>query len=322
MRKRILSQEELHRIIALKQVKNSWLKIERDTGVPRQIARRAYDQWQSSQARDQLSDARKQVAAEEFRKHLKELNQLADSLVLSLYIPVSPVETMKADTLLNAVWQMDLSRNEQTERIVTDFSTERRQRQTERRNRMLLQSLKEHTRGKVRWEALDQWEKSWDNCINYLLELKNNCRELIDGYLSLKKGVKKEISTKDSLEELKDKILETVLEFIWKGNPGYDLEKKPTWFNVKEYQESIFKVSAPGHPAIVFNFRTQNLGLDVADVCNLTAFNLFSTKPVILDKISNELKTMRKSIDDLEFMLDPLRLRPLVLSSRCELCPA
>jgi hypothetical protein len=322
VRKREVSRDELNLIIALRERDTSWLKVQKETSVPRHIAKRAYEQWQRSQAQELLSEVRKKVAAEEFRKHLDVLTKLADSLVLSLRIPASPFGTMKAEELLNTVWQRDLSNNERTVQAETGDLGDRNQRQTERRNRMLFQSLQEHTRGKVRWEALDEWKKSWDNCIDYLSNLNSKCREVMDGYLSQKKDLTKAFPDTNSLREVQDKMSETVLELVWRGNPGYDHKKKPKWFYVKKYQEGVFKVFAQGHPEIVYNFGTQNLGRDVADVCDLAAFNLFKTQSTILEKINHELNTIRKNIDDLEIMLDPLRLRPLILSSRCELCPA
>ena len=100
MRRRDLSHKELAKVITLRQESASWLKIQRETGIPRRIAQRAHEQYLRSQAREELKAARKEVAAEEFRTHLRLVTGFAESIVLTVCIPSSPNEMRHAKEAL------------------------------------------------------------------------------------------------------------------------------------------------------------------------------------------------------------------------------
>ena len=68
MKKRIrLTSEQLETVVQLRQVGTSWLGVQKKAGIPRRIAQREYLQWEQSQAREQLQDVRREVAAGEFK---------------------------------------------------------------------------------------------------------------------------------------------------------------------------------------------------------------------------------------------------------------
>jgi hypothetical protein len=103
MRRRHVSPEELAMIIRLRHENASWLKIQRETGVPRRIGQRAYVQWGRSQASEELKEARKDVAAQAFREHMDSLVTLATSFVMNLEVPHLP-ELMDKDSEQFFVW--------------------------------------------------------------------------------------------------------------------------------------------------------------------------------------------------------------------------
>lgn len=86
MVKRIeLSESQLESVIQLRQRRGySWLRIERETHIPRRVAKREYLRWEQQQAREDLQTARREVAAEEFREHLDALLDLAVEFAILL----------------------------------------------------------------------------------------------------------------------------------------------------------------------------------------------------------------------------------------------
>ncbi|MDO8671922.1 MAG: hypothetical protein Q7O66_10900, partial [Dehalococcoidia bacterium] len=220
MRRKDVSPGELPKLVSLKQANTSWLKIERETGIPRRIAKRAYEQWQRNQAWEQLKEARKDVAAEEFRKHLDALTQMADSLIGALRVPSSSSETSKADDLLAGLWQKDVSpAPEPSEFAVRRYLSDRDMRRIERRNRLVFQALQAHTQGKVKWEALEEWKKSWDDGVSYLAQLRKQALDVMKGYLAQKPGLKERMEKATALKDIVDRLVVLVLGKVWKGVP-------------------------------------------------------------------------------------------------------
>ena len=64
-----MSDEQLTQLINLKRAGSSWVKIQRETGINRRTAKRAYDKWHRSQNLDVFKEARKDAAAQAFRVH-------------------------------------------------------------------------------------------------------------------------------------------------------------------------------------------------------------------------------------------------------------
>ena len=109
MKRGELAPEELDKVIKLKKIGTSWLRIEHETGISRRTAKRAYEKWEHSQSPEVLREARKDVAAKAFLDHLKSLTTLAVSLVTSLSVPPSIVDMEKnAEQFFSELWEQDL----------------------------------------------------------------------------------------------------------------------------------------------------------------------------------------------------------------------
>ena len=71
MRKIELTDAQLSKVIELGHgSRASWSRIERGLKTPRQAVKRAYENWERSQSKEELTEARTIVAAEEFRQHV------------------------------------------------------------------------------------------------------------------------------------------------------------------------------------------------------------------------------------------------------------
>ena len=64
MRKREISNDEMNIIIKMAEHDDSWLKIERVTGIPRAAAKRAYDRWEQNRSLAELRKVRFNIAGE------------------------------------------------------------------------------------------------------------------------------------------------------------------------------------------------------------------------------------------------------------------
>src|SRR5271157_1530345 len=87
MKKRLLADDEFNQVLKLKQAGASWLKIQREAGIPRRIAQRAYEDWQRNQSVIELKQSRQTVATEAFREHVASLINLGTFLAMNLEIP-------------------------------------------------------------------------------------------------------------------------------------------------------------------------------------------------------------------------------------------
>ncbi|MBA7659633.1 hypothetical protein ES703_67618 [subsurface metagenome] len=315
MRRRDVSPEELARIIRLRQGDTSWLQIQRDTGVSRRIAKRAYEEWGRSQAREELKTARKEVAAEEFRIHLNLMTEFEEDIIRTVCIQSMADDKRKAKDVLDVVWQRD--RLHEVDFIPAIDPTEKGRRRVRHQNQMLFESLQAHTYGEVRWQALDEWEQAWDMNREALIKLGEEANEL-PNILGprLTDRIVEGSRTKDPLKLM----IEGVLHVVWKDGI---LAKPDQGFPVVEaLQRGEFT-------DVTFGKRRLNLGLtftkadlaeEVAKAGKRSAANLCKGETALA--IAEQVNVMEERIKELEEMLDPLRLRPLILSTQCKLCPA
>ena len=228
MRRKHWSQEELDNVIRLRQAGASWLRIQNDTGILRRTAKRAYEKWERSQSTDELKLARTQVAAAKFHTHVESLITLAGSLVTNLRVPVA-LAGMEKDykQFFSWLWEQDLlQRHISPETQTNVYTMGDRQSfhigdpQSYRREKeMLYGSLKAHTREEVRWNTLDEWSMSRDNCIKALSRLRKAVREVVDNHLKLEQKSNlldriKEASVDDNPI---GRIREAVLRAVWQG---------------------------------------------------------------------------------------------------------
>jgi len=314
MRRRDVPPEELARIIRLRQSDTTWLQIQRDTGVPRRIAKRAYEESVRSQAREELKAARKEVAAEEFRTHLSLVTGFAESIVLTVCIPSSPSETRHAKEVLAVLWQWD--RLHEVDFIPAIDPTERGKQRVFHQNQMLFESLQAHTCGKVRWQALDEWEEAWDTCRKDLIKLRKEAHGVLSNILSQKPKLIDRIVKESGKKNAMEGMVEGVLYIVWHATLN---------------EESLLVQALPrgdGRTEVTFGqlagsgliFTEVDLAEEVAKACKWAAENLRRGNKT--SAIVKQVNVMKERIRELEEMLDPLMLRSLILGTQCNLCPA
>jgi len=184
----------------------------------------------------------------------------------------------------------------------------------DRRHKMLLRSLQEHTRGKVRWQGLDEWEHAWGNCLRGLGELRKEALNLDNGLLN---RIKEDSGEKDPSV----KITHAVLETIWQRVLQDKLDpERPVVHAVPYNQQVTVLKPIEFSDYYILSFIDKKLPFQAEEATNQAAKNLL--KGDLVKQLAAEVRTMRKVIEEVDDALDPFILRPQILRTRCELCPA
>lgn len=340
MRRRELSNEELNKVIKLRQAGTSWLKIQHETGIHRRTVKRAYDKWEHSQSLPELKEARKGVAEKAFLDHLKSLTTLAGSVVTNLSVPFSITDMEKnAEQFFIWLWQQNLlwrgvyASPENQER----YNLSQRHVYTmgdpqcflmgdpqfnSLENELLFKCLQDHTRGEgVRWEALKEWKKARDSCAKIVIKLRKETSVGVNNFLKQEREtnflqrIKEEEQTQHNPG---DEMAKATLNAVWQGvvedKLGQDLVRM---VSPRSGGQCIMKVK--DETFLIFN-DTTSIAEKVIHICNFVLNNL--SKGDMVEQLQREVRIMQKATEELRQMLNPVRLTPMILRTRCDLCPA
>jgi len=311
VRKRIVTDEELNQIIKLTQSGASWLRIQDQTGVPRRTARNAFKEWEHTKTLEELKNARVDVAADELREHIDQIMSIVDLLSINLRGLSIKEVSLKADDFLFSLW---VKKPIPPEGLPPDKNREEREnRRLKREFQMLLSSLQHHTREKVNWELLEQWKRAWDKCKDDLSNLLKDSKIIEDELIAQDTtGIIDNINKKREINTAYEETAKAGIDVIWQN-------------------------------IIDGTFDTENLSLNITyDIFNGAVGLLIDReeyknleqilKPVADQFCKNNKKRIRILTDDvlkineitnkLDEMLNPLVLRPLILHTKCEICPA
>jgi len=325
MKKRELSPIELKNVVELRQFGAKWTEIEQETKVERRAAKRAYEEWESDKKMREQDAARFRVAAEAFHEHLNDLIRLAESLVSTLHVPKMLRGLSNADEILDQLWM----RNIQGELEPFPSSSDKRERVVWR-NKMLFKSLQDHTREKVRWEALEEWKQAWNNAVQYSKELQLKATKLIGKILNNQPDLKKRIETAIGGNDITEKIADGVRETIWRDI----LIGKPEQMHVWEGTSLVNKGRVElrfydGDSDTKLDLNDMELAKEALSMCRRVVTNLREvtilrerTESNLVQMLTDEVRQMQDRTEELEKSLDRLILRPVILGTRCDLCPA
>jgi len=322
MKKRELSPIELKKVVELRQLGAKWTDIAQETKVERRAAKRAYEEWERDQKLREEKAARFRVAAEAFHEHLNDLIRLAESLVSVLNVPEILRELDNADEALNKLLMRNIQGGLEPSTTLRPTRDERER--IVRRNKMLFKSLQNHTRGKIRWEALEEWKQARNNAVEYSKELRSEAAKVIRNILKNQRGLKKRIKTAIGGNDITKKISDGVRETIWRGI----VTGKPEQINIWEGTSLVSK----GRVELRFyeddsdtklDLNDSKLAKDVLMMCRQAVTSLQEErKSDLVQKLAEEARQIRARTRELEENLDGLTLRPIILRTRCDLCPA
>ena len=269
---------------------------------------------------EELKEARKDVAAQAFGEHINYIIKLAESLVGALHVPEMLRGLGNADEALNQLWM----RNIQEELELYHKSGAVEIGRVVRRNRMIFKALQEHTREKVRWEALEEWKQARNNAAEYSRKLRMEATEVIGNILNNQSDLKERIKTIVRDNDVTEKISDGVIENIWRGI----LTGKPEQMHVLKgssimTEGRVWLEFYKGDSDTRLDLNDVKLAKDVLNVCRWAANNLQKgNKSDLVRSLADEVHRMQDRTEELEESLDGLLLRPMILRTRCELCPA
>lgn len=324
MTRQTLSDEDMERVVRQRQMGHSWARIQRDTGIHRQRAQRAFEKWERSKTAEQLKEARREVATEEFRRHLDCLVKLAESLARNLHMPSPSRRSVKGEDVLLAFWQGDIVGEcgvyglpETTYGRGPMYSSETCLRQ----NRILFTALKAHTRDKVDWKILDQWQNLWDKCIEAQGELRKDLEESLSNILKQRQGLADRIAKEGGNEDVVQRMAEGLLHVAWQGILVGNASQSPVVQTVSAGHQGVQVVFGEGRLSLNLFFGQTDLAKEVVGICLWGANNLAIVKRGDILNLVADVRKMREAIGQLTDMLNPLILRPLILGTQCDLCP-
>lgn len=314
-RRTLLTKEELQKVIELREIGSSWVKIQRETGVNRKTAKNAYEDWEHRQSKEKLQQARVQVGTVIFREHLECIVQVAEALFDNLPPSMVFFETRDAETVLGQIWMRDIvghvvRTGESWERIVSmvpfERLPERQKQRIIRRNLMFFQSLKEHTQT-MRWqEVLKSWRCAWEECLGILTELRSKAETM----------VRQEVENMENRNQVEKSIANMskgVVEALWLGTLDGEPKKSSDLVRTK-----VDHVEFGGETQVLIE--DEKIARKVAAACKGVIKNLCKEKSLAeLLKNGNQMKT---AVEQLEQELDPFVLRRIILKTECSLCPA
>jgi len=311
MKKRELSPIELKKVVELRQLGAKWTEIQQETKVERRAAKRAYEEWERDKKMREQEAARFRVAAEAFHEHLNDLIRLAEALINHLDTPR---------------WLDDLGTSEQHllnlfQTNILEADRQRQIRSTERLNLMIFKSLQDHTHEKVRWEALDEWKKAWDSCRSISNKLRPEAQEVVAAVLNEENDVLETIKKQTEEEHAAVKwMARTVLDAIWQtildGKFNPKCPEVAISYNLVERQLPYTLISKE-----VPRFLLKEWNEGLTNACQNVAKILLRDQRALVKQLYDEVRTVRKAIDELVEMLNKHRLYPLILYTHCELCP-
>ena len=327
MKKIVLSHNQIQQVINLRESGISWVKVEKETGIARRIAKREYDEWVAKQSQRQLEDARKEVVAQEYRMHLDLLSQMANLLLDSLVIPHPLTDLRRADEVMWQFLAKDIYQDQPS--FGPRLGDQQRDKRVIRMNELLFKSLRDHTERKVPWQVLDIWKGARDSCVKDIENMKKEIHEVFTNILNQESKLKEKLDKGYMNSSVTENIKKGILINIWLSGitgvnsqvtamKGVSLTKKGTgWV--------VFHENAPAETNVTFDRESPSdnewLARKVSDVSKWAIKNLLRGKVDLIEKVKKEVHKMQESTDRLEATLNPLVLRPIILNTQCDICP-
>lgn len=327
MKKIMLSQSRVEQLLNLRESGLSWVKIEKETGIARRIAKREYDEWSAKQSRRQLEDARKEVAAHEYRIHLDLLSQMANFLLYSLVIPNPLTDLRKADEVISQFLEKDFYQDQLSFEV--RLGDQQRDKRVIRMNELLFKSLRDHTQRRVPWQALDLWKEARNDCVEDIIRMKSEISKVFTNILEQKPGLGKKLDGIYKNANVIENVIEGILINMWLNGvtdvkskvtvmKGVSLNRQGTaWivFHNKASEETncTFEREAPNDNVL--------LAKEVSGVSIWAIENLLKGRNDLIQDIKRDVYKMQENTGRLEAVLNHLVLRPIILNTRCDICP-
>ncbi|MFC1985432.1 hypothetical protein ACFLWC_00385 [Chloroflexota bacterium] len=320
-----LSPEQLEEVIRHRQGGQSWLAVQNATGISRRVAQRAYEQWQRARSIRELENVRVKVGEIEFGGHLDMLTRLAEYLIEHLTIPEYPSFSRDAGAHFTLLMEREIIVIRQEalymQEALSKANPDRIKARNVRRNRLLLESLKEHTADKFRWDLLDSWMQGWDTCYRVFPGVRNLIGEVIGNTFRPFPGLNEWFVINNKDRKAVDILEEGIQDVLWKGIVAGEVETATGMVYGKSIDLMEVEVLqiAIGARTLVQK-ENREMAPSFVDLCHGIIKELWGAGRV--KEVRKAVEKMQSVIEEMEAVLEPLVLRPQILHTRCQLCPA
>lgn len=314
-----LTSQQLEEVIRLRQGGMSWLRIHNTTGISGRVAQRSYTQWKRARSIRELENVRVKVGEIEFEGHLDDLTRFAQRLTEHLSVPEYPSFSRDAEAHLTLLMEKEIvvirAEAEST------ASPDKLRARNMRRNRLVLEALKQHSADKFRWDSLDGWMEAWDTCYRVFPDIG----PLIDSVIS---------QTFDQFPELDewfvikskdhrplDILEEGIQDVLWKGIVAGEVGTAINMIygeSVELAEEEVLQITV-GIRSLQQR-ENREMVPSFVDLCHGVIKDLWDSGEV--KEVRRVVEKMQSIAGELEAVMEPLVLRPLILHTRCKLCPA
>jgi len=316
-----LTPEQLENVIRHRQGGLSWLRIQIETGISRRVAQRAYEQWEKARSIRELENVRVKVGEIEFERHLNALDRWAGNLIDHLSLPVYPDFTTDAETYFERLMERERDTAEPSGEGMPPAREDRARDRNIRRNRLLFESLKEHTADRIRWDRLANWMEGWNTCSRVYPGVAAGVTDVVRATLDGIPGFDKLFLYRPGQNKPSEIIKEGIQDALWKvivaGDAGaaYSLVQAKS---VEVNKEEVLRITIGGRT--LFQREDRETDLSMVDLCRGIVDELWGRDDTKV--IREAIDRMRGVVEELATELEPLVLRPHILRTRCRLCPA
>ena len=330
-----MSDEMRDKIVTLVQGGANWSKIQRETAIDRRTAKSVYQKWKRNSSVEDLQKVRREIAAVEFQTHMDSMVTLATVLVSNLGLPPSIMYVRgNSQEFLDWFWQQDLLLRYTKSPQHTIISAEDKGFIIEDKKiyydekKLLFKSLREHTRGEVQWNVFDdEWKNAMDRCAKIVPDFMKETRQLVDSYIKIAndRGFLEKVKKATKKNDPAKNITEAIVNVFWRSITLRKLNKEnlPSFETIiKDKSENVNVIAIRSGDENLFSLigeDKQYLAEKITQTCNVAIKGLSINTTVW--ELDVEVGNIIKASDDLRVMLNPLKLRPLILRTRCELCP-
>lgn len=298
-----LADDQVRRMVELDRQGKSISAISRAVGCHRQTVKH----YLEGRRGDILADeVRKELLTDELRWHVDAIIEFTVPLAGSLPVRGSPFELPDAATAVQPLF------------CPPEVAKGLEYKRKERQNRLLFESLRQHTGGKAAWwQAFEEWKKAWDTCNRSLEELRGEADEVVGDLLNNQKpGLKKAVERESGKKGAVEMIVHDVLLVVWWAGT-HDSPAEEYYFRIKD---SLLE-AVVGDETFPLRLKLDSPSREeLLILCKLAFETLYQS--FVAKHIPEVLHEMEAKIQQIDDNLDSFILRPLILRTRCYLCPA
>lgn len=307
-----LSPEKLDEVIYHRQAGLSWRAVSEATNVTARIARRSYEQWEKRRSVDDLENIRIKVGEHEFERHLATLSEWAIKLVDRLSLKEYPDFPDDDETYSSLIGQDSIIPFLMTKAMTRDVNGNT---WNARQNSLIYKSIQQHTADIIRWEIISEWEEGRKTRLEVKPGIEKSITYLVNSLYIKLPNLAESFTSPLPKKKLKEEISNAFWKEITTGEPGNDIVKVEM---AGSSGENVLRITV-GNISFLQN-PDPNWDLSFSECCRQAINELHDTREV--KELIKAVGQMQQVVGELEETLDPLVLRPLILRTRCRLCPA